>query len=274
MRKSFLIGMLVCAGIMGNGLRAQAWEVGGWLGTTFYFGDLNTNFSLRRPGAALGVLVRKNFDTRVSLRAGINAGRMGFSDALSKNPFQQARNLSFATNYAEVAVGGDFNFLPYLHGDRRYFFTPYLTMGASVFAFEPEAEYNNRWYDLRPLGTEGQAVGNEYATVQPALTLGGGFKVDLSYAWSLNLEVNYRFLFTDYLDDVSGTYADVATIADTRGAVAAALADRSGELDPDALPIGQPGRQRGDGVRRDGFMTVGLALVYNFATVDCPAFKK
>ncbi len=274
MRKSFLVGALLLAGISGNGLRAQAWELGGWLGTTFYFGDLNTNFSLQRPGPALGVLVRRNFDTRVSLRAGINAGRMGFSDELSGNPFQQARNLSFASNFVEFSIGGDFNFLPYLHGDRKRFYTPYLTAGVGVFAFDPEAKYNDRWYRLRPLGTEGQAEGNEYATVQPNLNLGGGFKVDLNASWSLNLEVNYRFLFTDYLDDVSGNYADVATIAATRGAVAAALADRSLELDPDGTPIGQPGRQRGDGVQRDGFMTVGLALVYSFTTINCPGFKK
>lgn len=274
MWKKTIVSLLVFTVLGGANLSAQAWEVGGWLGTAYYFGDLNTNFNLSRPGVAAGVLVRKNFDTRIALRAGINAGRMGFSDELSKNPFQQARNLSFASNFYELSVGGDFNFLPYLHGDRDRFFTPYITMGASVFKFEPQAKYQNRWYNLQPLGTEGQAEGNEYATIQPALTIGGGFKIDLNYSWSLNLEFNYRYLFTDYLDDVSGAYGNVDDIGALRGPIAAALSDRSVEIAPDATPIGAPGRQRGDGIKQDGFATIGLALVYNFATIDCPAFKR
>ena len=35
----------------------------------------------------------------------------------------------------------EFNFLPYIHGSRDYFFTPYLFAGFSVFSFNPKAEY-------------------------------------------------------------------------------------------------------------------------------------
>ena len=46
----------------------KGYELGGWLGTSYYFGDLNTNLKIVKPGIAGGILARKNFNTRVALR--------------------------------------------------------------------------------------------------------------------------------------------------------------------------------------------------------------
>ena len=50
----------------------QGWELGGWVGGSHYFGDLNTNFNLSRPGLALGAIGRYNFNNRLSIKMNIN----------------------------------------------------------------------------------------------------------------------------------------------------------------------------------------------------------
>jgi pyridoxal phosphate enzyme (YggS family) len=39
--------------------------------------------------------------------------------------------------------------------------------------------------------------------------VGGGFKVKVNQTWELAIEVGYRILVTDYLDDVSKTYVNL-----------------------------------------------------------------
>lgn len=259
--------------LVSNESKAQYWEVGGSVGSAFYFGDLNTEFSLKRPGLAVGFMARRNFvDHRLCLKAGVNYARVGFSDALSDNAFQQMRNLSFRSDIIEGTLQFEFNFMPYLHGDREKWFTPYLLGGLTVFHFNPKTEINGRWYDLRPLGTEGQRKNDEYPLLQPAIAYGGGFKVDLNYAWSLNLEISGRKLFTDYLDDVSGVYTSPADLQEARGSLAVQLADRSWEVSPTRQPVMRAGMQRGDKRGADSYAIVSLGLVYNFAQVKCPEF--
>ena len=79
------------------------------------------------------------------------------------------------------------------------------------------------------------------------------------------MEFSARKLFTDYIDDVSGNYADVRDIRGQRGELAAALADRS--VEP---KIGLEGRQRGNGKNNDTFMLLNVGLMYYFGHIRCP----
>lgn len=255
-------------------VRAQVWEVGGWVGTAAYFGDLNTNFSVRRPGPAIGLTGRMNLDQRIALRASINYANVSFDDKLSSNPFQKARNLSFRNNIIEGSFLMEFNFMPYLHGDKEKFYAPYIIGGVTLFKHNPQAKYERTWYNLAELGTEGQMRGQEYFLVQPALSYGLGLKIDIATNWSLNFEFTSRYLFTDYLDDVSQNYADLTDIAGQRGDIAAALADRSGEVNPEGINTGRAGYQRGDRLTRDTYATFGIGLIYNFSQIQCPDFWK
>ena len=69
---------------------------------------------------------------------------------------------------------------------------------------------------MQELGTEGQEISEEYFLVSGGITLGTGFKWDLSSDVTFAAEFTTRRVFTDYLDDVSTTYADRATIAAVR----------------------------------------------------------
>ena len=254
-------------------VQAQGWELGGLGGGAFYFGDLNPKYGLQVPRPSLSFLMRRNYDGRVCLRSALTFAQISGDDALSPHAVQRARNLSFRSNIFEAQIGAEFNFISY-HSKNAYQrededFTPFLSFGAGVFYHNPKTLYQGAWYALQPLGTEGQAPGNEYSLVQFGLLIGGGFKWNLNQNWSLNLDIQSRILATDYLDDVSGVYADRRVIEGYRGVgPASALADRS--IEQREIPIGIPGHQRGDSRRNDSFLTFQLGLIYRFYQLSCP----
>ena len=256
-------------------LQAQrGWEAGVFGGAAFYFGDLNTNFSLSLPNVSVGAMARYNFNERVCFRLGLTTGQVEGDDALSTNIYERARNLSFRSPVTDGSALLEFNFLPYIHGSRDYFFTPYLFGGFSVFSFKPEALYEGNWVELRPLGTEGQFKGEEYYTVQTALAYGGGIKVDLGKSWSFNAELSARNTRTDYLDDVSTVYPEKRDLQRARGEVAVALSDRSLRLPGlEDSRLGQSGTQRGNSKTRDAYVFLQGGLVYYFGSLRCPSAR-
>jgi hypothetical protein len=259
------IGFILC---LHSATAQQGWELGGWLGGAHYFGDLNTRFQLKKPGYAGGIVGRYNFNERICFKMSGNYGLVSADDALSDNPYEFQRNLSFKSNIFDFTGDLEFNFLPYIHGSRDQFYTPYLFAGFSVFNFDPKALYNDEWIPLRPLGTEGQFRGEEYYGTVGALAFGGGMKIDLSYRWSLNFEITVRKTFTDYLDDVSTVYPDMSDLESLRGATAVALSDRGAPID--GVPFGLPGLQRGNSQDKDYYVMAGISLVYYFGDIRCP----
>ena len=243
-------------------------EVGVMLGAVHYFGDLNTDLRVNRPGLAVGILGRYNFNERVALKLSANYGRVEAYDSDSDNSFEKARNLHFRSNIIDGAAQIEFNFLPYRHGHEIDFFSPYIFVGFNIFYYNPEAELNGTWYELRNMGTEGQFQGEEYFSVSGGLVYGGGVKVSLNYEWSINVELSSRWLFTDYLDDVSTVYPDQTDLRNLHGDIAIQLSDRS---IPNGIPqIGQEGRQRGNDKDNDFYTFLQVGLVYYFGDVRCP----
>ncbi len=248
----------------------EGWELGGFAGFSSYYGDLNPKFSLRRLGPSLGFMARKNFDGRICFKLAASYANVGGSDKKAIGEFERARNLSFSSNIFEASAVVEFNFQDF-HSNRREDkpVAPFLMAGLGVLHFNPTTVYEGARYNLRDMGTEGQARGEEYGLVSGAVILGGGVKIDMNENLSWNVEISGRLAFTDYLDDVKGVYGDPNAIAGYHGDVAAALADRSVEI---GERIGRAGRQRGDSKANDSyvFMTVGLA--YRFIPIGCPSY--
>ncbi len=251
----------------------RGWEVGGWVGVSHYFGDLNTSYNVSHPGLAGGGIFRFNFNERLCLKMSANYGSVGADDKDSRNVVELRRNLNFRTNIFEGAGQFEFNFLPYNYFDKSQRFTPYLFGGLGVFNFNPQGKLNNTWYDLARLGTEGQFPGEEYYTTQMNFVYGGGFKIALGEVWSLNIEISARKLFTDYLDDVSKSYPNINELKKQHGDIAAQLSDPSivAENQP---KVGQFGRQRGDSGTNDTYTFFGVGLLYYFGDLRCPPINR
>ncbi len=258
-------------------LFSQRYSFGLWLGSAAYAGDITPSYPniyhILRPAA--GVFARINFDPRISLKSSINAATLTGDDHLSDNIYHQYRNLSFRTRTIDWSTQLEFNFFKYILNSTNNSATPYVFMGASIFYFNPQANYNGTWYDLQPLGTEGQQFpeysGNEpYSRVSWAFLYGGGMKISIHKGFSMGFEVGYRSTFTDYIDDVSTFYVDNDVIAAGRdGAIAAILADRSGEVNTE--PIGIEGRQRGNFENFDHYLFMGVDVALTIRKRRCPS---
>lgn len=270
MKRFILLVFLVSISL--SGYSQKGYEVGGMIGFSNYYGDINPNFSLAAPGYSICALGRYNFNKRTSIRVDFGAGRIQGKDNLSENNFQKSRNLSFRTDFIDGALSFEFNFFNLVHGSRDQYFTPYLFGGLAFAYYNPRAELDGTWHALRPLGTEGQAVGNEYARVTAGMTYGMGIKLDFNYEWSLNVEFSVRQMGSDYLDDVSTVYPNMATLENRRGDIAVQLSDRSAELGID--PIGEPGRQRGFDTNKDGYYSLRVGVVYYIGLLQCPALSR
>lgn len=249
---------------------AQHSEVGLWVGSGTYFGDLNRDFSFKKTKPALGLLYRFHYNEYVSLKAGIGMTWLAHADSLSDNPFQKVRNLSFKTSLIEASGQIDLHFNRFRPGDKKHAFTPYLTIGLSAFYFNPKAEFQGETYNLQALGTEGQQNSDfsgrkPYRKVQMAIPIGVGIKQWMQGNWTFFFEVSYRNALTDYLDDVSLTYVDPFLLGD--GTIAAALADRS--LEVGDTRIGEAGRQRGDSVGNDGYLMVNAGITFVIFNRKC-----
>jgi len=247
----------------------KGYELGGFIGMSNYIGDINPDFSLKTPSPSITALGRYNFNSRTSLRMDLSAGRLAGRDSISENSFQQARNLSFRTDYIDASLGFEFNFFTLIHGSREHYFTPYIFAGLVLAYYNPKANIDDEWHALRNLGTEGQRVGGEYAQIAGGTAYGFGIKMDFNDVWSFNAELAVRQLGTDYLDDVSTVYPDMNELLARRGELAVRLSDRSVELGADP-PIGAPGRQRGNDVDNDAYYSFRVGIVYYIGFVQCP----
>jgi uncharacterized protein DUF6089 len=255
----------------------QEGEYGVSVGASHYFGDLNPYSKLNDPNIAFGAFFRKQFGNYVALRVAGHYTFLAYSDRYNtENEFDLRRNLSFNTNIWEMTLQGDFNFFKFVPGSERYRFTPYVTFGIGAFSYNPYTYLNGQKIYLRPLGTEGQGSPlypdrKPYGSMAACFPIGVGFKYNLNPRMNLGLEVVYRFTTTDYIDDVSTTYAPNAQphyLPNGAPTIWYQLEDRSYET---GTPIGIQGRQRGYSNQKDSYVLAELTLSFNLTSYKCPS---
>lgn len=197
-------------------------DLGGGSGDA-QFGPLDTDVRSTRPAIGIGTTLHRSV---ASISTNLILTRLYGNDAYSQAETRAVRNLSVRTDLVELNIVGEIRPFYRSNALRRV----YLYGGIGGIFFQPKAELDGEWVKLRPLGTEGQLLDddNTYSKYSLAIPIGMGYKFPLGSRSTLNLDVGTRFTNTDYLDDVSTTYADNATLAEVNGTVAAQLADRSG----------------------------------------------
>ena len=181
------------------------------------------------------------------------------------------RNLSFKSRIAEFQLAVEIHplmFKYYADSDPPRF-SPYALGGIGYFSFDPQTKLNGQWYSLQPLRTEGQGFAEHrdrqpYKLSQLNYAAGAGVRYEINTTLNARLEVNHRFLNTDYLDDVSTTYVEPGLfnlyLPANQAAIAQQLANRKGELNPS--DITSAGDQRGDPEDEDAYFTIQLKLSF------------
>jgi len=252
-----------------------------YAGIANYEGDLQgKRFALSNtftnPYPAVGLGLSYNLSNRIIARFVVNYLRLGADDKNNEPGIGiNRRNLNFKTNIFEGQLGAEYNLLDLSVRS----FTPYVFAAVAIYHFNPYSTdtLGNKVF-LKPLSTEGQGLAEypnrkPYALTQLAIPFGGGVKLALTDKLQVGIELGLRKLFTDYLDDVSTSYVDSATLFATKGPQAVAFAYRGNEIHGAA---GYPaeGSQRGSPKNKDWYYTASFRISYLlFANRDANGFK-
>ena len=247
-----------------------------------YFGDivprdniLSTDIAYTRPG--LGISSMARLGPSFALRAAFMYGRISSNDFGVADPsdeeasYRYVRNLQFRNNIKDLSIVGMLDIFPNdATVSLRMRFTPYVFAGVSVFHHNPQGLVPDQailteehltdpfvpaeageWVALKPLQTEGPD--QTYSNFQISIPMGVGVRFRLNNWFDIEGEVSYRYLFTDYLDDVSSNYVDKRTLDSD---LARVMSDRS--LEPvDAV----------SGERREIYSPEGV-LIRGFRTYE------
>jgi opacity protein-like surface antigen len=238
-------------------------------GVSQYQGDLQSSyFQGRFANAALGLTATYDIAPRFAVRAGLTFSALEASDRYNTKEELGVRNFSFRTRLTEFSLLGQYSFFNI--EDTRW--TPYVFAGVAVFKMDPYTyDSSGQKVYLRLLGTEGQGLeqypGRKmYNKTQFAIPFGGGVTYAISERWQLGLELGIRKTFTDYIDDVSSTYADASDLLAGRGPKAVELAYRRGEVDPANAAYPEKGAMRGQDKWKDMYYFTGLHLQFRLGS--------
>lgn len=259
-------------------LNAQRHEYGISVGGTYYIGDINPGFHFKGSSPAAGAFYRFNAGKYWSFRLNGFYGRIQGADSTSKD--FKSRNLSFKSPLLEIGGMVEWHFYSFQPGKDGNLFTPYLFTGISWYKFNPKGSLNGQWYNLQALGTEGQGTTTypdrkPYSLAGISIPMGMGIKIALGTTTVLGFEWGVRKTFTDYLDDVSTTYADPAVLASQNSTESAYLAD-PGEIRTGELPVSKAGMQRGNSSTKDwyGYACITLSFQIQERSSFCPGMKR
>lgn len=242
---------------------AQKFFIAGYFGGAGYQGELSPavlkNALLRTSG---GIGVEYEINEKLMVRAWFSTGLIAGSDAKSSEKNAVDRNLSFESGLVEYSAGLQYHLLNIY--DKRI--TPYVFASAALFQFNPYARgSSNQKILLQPLGTEGQGLAQypdkkKYNLTQLSIPFGGGLKFGVTDNIRVGAEFGLRKTFTDYIDDVSGTYADGATLLAVRGIRAYELSYRGDEVAGGSPFYPVEGQVRGNPKTKDYYYFMGLNL--------------
>lgn len=275
--------------------------ISAYIGPAFYYGDIAPNNAILSTdyqwnnlsvGGKYHYQLHRFFSVYggysfVHLRASdylSTESRVGDGDAQALSRYQ--RNLDFRNNIHEFSVGGLFYPLSTTLGKNyRPNINPYFTLGFAMLLHSPKGwdpELDD-WVALRPLETEGVS----YSSVTAAIPIGIGLTTSLSFNFDIGFEINYRYVFSDYLDDVSDSYPELSSFNDYQ---AARMSNKTGlieatngnrrdpallkQLESEGVPedwddyqysVGSfGGGQRGNPSQNDGYMLFAIKGVYFF----------
>ncbi len=225
-------------------------------GTSTYFGELNFKDKISDDLSQLSGAIEARLLSRVGARIEATYFTINGNDNQAPDStFQRQRNLSFNSRNFHLQLHTIY-YLKRYNGDyfKRWATDPYIFTGGGYLFYNPTAKLGDEAFSLRQAQTEGV----EYRKWTFTIPVGVGAKFKVNEFTNINFEVSYHFTFTDYLDDVSNTYA-----TEFLNETAQLLADRKDEVgvvNPTFYDQIQPGSVRGDPSNKDRFLQISLKL--------------
>lgn len=239
-------------------------EIGGYDGEAQPF-ILDMNIQQTQWG--VGGFYRYSFSRNIAAKVSLNFIRIEGQDSLSNAPARKARNLSFRTDIFEAVLTGEYNVFTMNDISRRsrqrIDFKSYAFAGIGAIYFVPYAQYQDEWYSLRPLQTEG--FQNAYDEIALVVPLGVGADFTFNRKLRVGMEIGYRFTTTDYLDDVSTRYPQDEDMPFNESFIFSNRSDEAyarGDADLPNRGFFSSGSRRGNPEDNDGYLTVQISCSY------------
>jgi hypothetical protein len=232
------------------------------LGIMGYQGDLKAQpvtLTQSKPMFSLGA--RYDLTEHIMARSYFTYGAVTASDKKGTASMQR-RNLDFSSKILDWEAGAQYN----IFNLNNRWWTPYVFAGVGVYHFNPYTkDAAGAKQLLKQLSTEGQGFAPgvaPYKLTGFAIPLGFGVDYLLGEDHRIGLEAGYRYLTTDYLDDVSNRYVAEGDLLKSRGPKAVELAYRGDEVSTSTYPV--PGDIRGNPKSKDAYYYLAFTYTFRF----------
>lgn len=246
-------------------------------GIQYYQGDLSESPlpAVKTTHFSAGIDIGYRPWPLIQFTLGYQYGKVSGADSLV--PGHEIRNFHFYSNIHDV------NVLTYINLNeiyrkiwpnklmKKFDFKPGFTgidlvLGFGIFKFNPKGEYMGEEYELQKLGTEGQHVNSgsypePYNLWQLNYKYGLSLGYNLSRQFSISLQGIYTVTFTDYIDDVSGTYPAYEKLIQSANGEATTYFTYGGR---DGSKV-REGNLRGNEATNDGYVNILFRLTYTFS---------
>jgi opacity protein-like surface antigen len=251
--------IIFCLPLMAH---AQNFHFSGRLGLAGYQGDLKAHsLSLSQTRLMGSIGVQYDLSEHLTARSYLTLASLKADDKKGTSSMR-LRNLDFQTGLFDWELSAQYD----LFSLNDKWWTPYLFAGIGIYHYNPYTKDSagNKVF-LKPLSTEGEGFVqgvNNYKLTGFSIPVGLGFSYALNEDMRLGLEFGYRKIFTDYLDDVSGNYADKNALLNARGQTAVDLAWRGDEIN--GAPYPAAGSERGNPNQKDGYYYIALTYTVRY----------
>lgn len=221
---------------------------------------------------------------KLAIRPSFYIARVSGDDALTKEYYRNHRNLNFVSNLYELSLTSEYQFVKEKPGNLYNIKTStgkklglksnsiglYGVFGIGIVFFNPKGKTpSGVKVPLRKLGTEGQGLpggGNIYKPATVVIPIGLGIRRMINRDIGIKVELSHRITFSDYIDDVSTNYYNNSIIENSKGKLAAYLADPSDKTDN--LNNTKHGLQRGDPSDKDSYMFFKVSIYKKIKTYN------
>ena len=213
---SGLAALLVLAASSPSVVSAQSsplpkWEFGLSAGASLYQGDLAPSVfgSPKFISPVVSASASRILTRHLSLRTNLAMATLRGDDRkYNDEAWRQARALKFRTSVFELAETVVWDVFGNNDNRMRTRFSPYLFAGVGysfLHVRRDASRFDSAFFGPHPGIIDGLKTDLARSTPRGVIVLpvGAGLRYALSSAWSLNLEADYRFSETDYLDGFS-----------------------------------------------------------------------